>query len=197
MNIRTFGLAALAAALMALVVAGSASATTLTGASGTLPSGTTIAAENEGTVTLHPPIGDIECTKSAVSGKTTNAGSSTETVKGNIESLSFTSCNATVTVLTKGTLEVHTRETTANNNGTLTSSGTEVTVEFAGFHCIFKTSSTDIGTVTGSANTKSNATFDISAKIPRTGGRSGAFCGTEAEWTGSYKITNPTTLNVD
>jgi hypothetical protein len=196
--LKMFGLAALAAALMAFIVAGSASATTLTGAGGTaLGAGTVITSEAEGMTILHPPFGDIECEESKVGGKTTNAGSSTETVLGNLEALSFSKCNATVTVLQLGSLEIHTQNATANNNGTLTSSGTEVTVEFFGTHCIFKTSNTDIGTVTGSANTGGNATFDISATIPRTGGRSGPFCGSTAQWTGSYKITSPSTLNVD
>jgi len=90
-----------------------------------------------------------------------------------------------VTVITKGSLEIHTRETGVTESGTLTSSGSEVTVEFLGFHCIFKTSSTDIGTLTANGG---NATFDIAATIPRTGGRSGAFCGSTAQWTGSYSV---------
>ena len=205
--LKMFGLAALAAALMAFIVAGTASATTLTGSGGTLPKGTAISSVNEGTVTLHPPIGDIECKASSVSGKTSNEGSASETVKGTIEALSFTECNATVHVLQLGTLEIHTEYfknekgelvlNSANNNGTLTSSGTEVTVEFSGFHCIFKTTSTSLGTVTGSANTGGNATLDISANIPRTSGRSGAFCGSTAAWTGSYKVSTPSVLNID
>lgn len=193
--VKMLGLAAVAAALMALVVAGTASATTLTGSGGaTLGSGTTISAENEGTVTLHPPIGDIECRESKVSGQTANAGGAGVEVKGSIESLSFSSCNATVTVLAKGELAV---KGIGSNNGSLTSSGTEVTVEFVGFHCIFKTSGTGLGTVTGSATTGGNATLDISATIPRTGGRSGAFCGSTAQWTGAYKVTSPNPLNID
>jgi hypothetical protein len=191
-KLKPFGAAAVMAAALVAFAVPTASATTLG-----LQTGTTISAEAEGTTILHPPIGDIECKKSSVSGKTTNEGGATETVKGNIEALSFTECNATVTVLAKGSLEVHTREATENGNGTLTSSGTEVTVEFAGFHCIFKTSSTDIGTFTGSPVSGGNATFDIAATIPRTGGRSGAFCGSTAAWTGSYNVTSPSPLAVD
>ena len=187
--------AAVTAALMVLVLAATASATTLTGSGGsTLGSGTELKAENEGTLTLHPPIGDIECKKSSLGGKTTNAGGAGVEVEASIESLSFSECNATVTVLAKGSLKI---KGTSGNNGSLTSSGNEVTVEFAGFHCIFKTSSTTLGTLTGSATTSSNATLDISATIPRTGGRSGAFCGSTASWTGSYKFTAPSTLNID
>jgi len=191
------GLAALAAALMAMAFAGSASATALTGAGGAvLGSGTTITSEAQTSVILHPPFGEIICKKSNVSGKTTNAGGAAETVKGNIETLDFSECNATVTTLANGSLEVHTEKEAANNNGTLTSSGSEVTVEYFGTHCIFKTTNTDIGVVTGSTTTGGNAVFDIAATIPRTGGRSGAFCGSTAQWTGSYKVTSPSTLNV-
>ncbi|HEX5527278.1 MAG TPA: hypothetical protein VFX44_08820 [Solirubrobacterales bacterium] len=189
---------AMATAFAALSVAG-ASATTLKGAEGkAIEAGTTISAESEGHAVLDAPIGKLEC-NSAVSGKTENAGGSTETVKGPIESLSFTNCTSGVvpTVITKGTLEIHTSGETANDNGTLTSNGTEVTVEAFGFHCIFKTTNTDIGTVTGSATTGGSATLDISATIPRSGGRAGAFCGSSAPWTGSYKVTTPSTLNVD
>ncbi len=191
---------ALAAGLVAAFVAlaaTSASATELYTQAGMLATGSTIASENEGTVTLDPPFGTIECKKSTVSGKTTNTGSATETVSGSIEGLTFTECNATVTVLQKGSLEIHTREANATANGTLTSTGTEVTVEFIGTHCIFKTSSTDLGTLTGTGVVETNATLDIEATIPRTGGRSGAFCGSTAQWTGSYKITNPSDLGVD
>jgi hypothetical protein len=72
-----------------------------------------------------------------------------------------------------------------------------VTVELLGLHCIFNTSNTDIGTFTGSANAGANATLDIEATIPRTGGRSGAFCGSSAQWKGSYKVTSPKPLAVD
>jgi hypothetical protein len=180
--------AGLVAAFMAFAAA-SASATELTNGSGEMiTSGSGIAAEAEGTTVLHPPFGNIECKNSSVSGKTTTTGGATETVSTSIESLSFTECNATVTVLAKGTLEIHTRTESADGNGTLTSSGTEVTVEFVGTHCIFKTSSTDIGTLTGAQGAEGSATFDIAATIPRTGGRSGAFCGSTAQWTGSYSI---------
>ncbi|HET9396568.1 MAG TPA: hypothetical protein VFO36_10965, partial [Nitrospiraceae bacterium] len=195
---KMLGLAAVAAAaLMAFVGAGTASATQLTDGSGNvLGVGTAITGESEGTTTLHPPIGSISCNKSHVGGKVGDAGSATTTVSGTIEALSFTECNATVHVLKNGSLEVHTEGSSNNNNGTLTSTGAQVTVVYLGFHCIFSTNNTDLGTVTGSATTGGNATLDIKATIPRTGGSSGAFCGTTAAWTGSYKVTEPGTLNI-
>jgi hypothetical protein len=208
-KLKSFALAAVMAAAFMALAASTASATELTNGSGEMiTAGTAITSSAEGTTTLHPPFGDIECKKSTVEGSTTNTGGAAETVNGKIKEeepkpgevihgLSFTECNATVTILKSGSLEIHTRTGSADNNGTLTSSGTEVTVEFIGTHCIFKTSSTDIGTLTGSTNTGGNATLDIEATIPRTGGRSGAFCGSTAQWTGSYKVTSPAALNVD
>jgi hypothetical protein len=51
--------------------------------------------------------------------------------------------------------------------------------------------------LTGSTTTGGNATLDIAATIPRTGGTSGAFCGSSIQWTAAFKFTAPSTLNVD
>ncbi len=184
-----------AAALMAF--AGSASATSLTittesGATDTVTTGATLSAELvSGTeATLKSSfIGEVKCAASTVAGEVTNAGGATETVKGSISTLTFTSCNGTVTVVQKGTLEVHTEGASANGNGTLTSNGAEVTVELAGLHCIYSTSNTDIGKVAGT-HTGHDILTAASAAIPRTGGRSGAFCGSSATWNAQYTITN-------
>lgn len=182
--LKIFGLAALAAALMAFAAVGTASAATLEDAGGVMEVNDKIEAESSHTV-LHPPIGTITCAKSTVSGKITEA----HVVKGSVETLTFSSCNATVTVLKKGTL-------TINGSSVLTGSGQEVTIVFSGFHCIFETSGTKLGTVTNSSKTGGHAVLDIEATIPRSGGNSGAFCGSTAEWTGNYTVTNPSTLNV-
>lgn len=179
--LKMFGLAALAAALMAFAAVGTASAATLDDANGTLGNGATITAESEGTTILHPAIGDIECEQSHVGGKITEA----HVVTGEITALSWSKCNATVTVLKKGHL-------TVDGKGVLTGTGQEVTVEYLGFHCIFSTNGTKLGTVTSGSPAK----LDIEATIPRTGGESGAFCGSTAQWTGSYKVTSPSTLTV-
>ena len=198
--IKMLGLAAIAAAaLMAFVGAGSASATELTCNGVKCPVGTIIHAQTPaGThATLHPPIGAIEC-NSTVEGTVTDAGSSTTTVKGTITVLTFTPCTngAVVTVLKKGTLEIHTASS-GGGTGTVTSIGAEVTVQAFGFHCIFGTGAgVDIGTVTTNTTTPGDATLDIAATIPRTGGSSGVFCGSTAQWTGSYTSTKPTTLVV-
>lgn len=186
--LKMFGLAALAAALMAFFAVGTASATIIESTTGVpLKAGTVIKAENEGHVTLHPPIGSVTCAKSHIEGTTTNDGGSGINVKGTVKTVRWSECNGTVTTLKEGSLEVA-------SNGALTSSGTEVTVSLSGFHCIFSTSNTPIGTVTSSPNHTSDATFHIKAQIERTGGTSGIFCGSTAEWTGSYKVTSPTPL---
>jgi hypothetical protein len=100
-------------------------------------------------------------------------------------------------VLATGTGEIHTAGATSNGNGTATSTGTRVTVVYFGFHCIFETNKTDVGTLTGSNNTKGKATGDISATIPRVGGSSGAFCGSSAPLTGSVVINTPSNIVID
>ncbi len=184
-----------AAAVMAF--AGSASATVLTettvgGTEDQVPVNAVLTGHLEaGTeATLKSSfIGEVKCSASTIAGKVTNAGGATETVKGEITELTFTSCNGTVTVVQKGTLEVHTEGASANGNGTLTSSGAEVTVELAGLHCIFSTSNTDVGQVFGTHTGSVEAKAE-SAPIPRTGGRSGAFCGSSATWRARYTITH-------
>lgn len=207
--VKVLGLAVVVTAAL-LAFAGSASATILTGtgcAESGCAAGTEIKAElKEGEAVLKSNfIGETKCKKSTTAGKVTNAGGTTETVKGTIESLTFTECNAIVEVLKTGTLEVHTEYTTeengekkqkteSTNNGTVTSSGAEVTVEIAGFHCIFGTSNTDIGEITGGTPAVLNA---HESSIPRVGGRSGVLCGTSASWNAKYKVTTPGTLSVD
>lgn len=207
--LKMLGLAAIAAgALMALAGAGTASATELTckNAEGKIvmcPAPTAIHAVNEGIVTLDAAL-TIECKKSTVSGNaSTGGGSSTETPNGAITALTFEECegwHVTVVAGHLGTLEVHTKTAVADGNGTVTSAGTEVTLEGFGLHCIYGTSTGhDIGTLTGSKNLENKtATFDIEAEVTRVGGRSGAFCGgTTAKWTGFYSITTPDYLDVD
>ena len=82
------------------------------------------------------------------------------------------------------------------NEGTITSTGAEITLEAFGCHCIFGTNATDLGKFTGSAKTGGAATLDAVATIPRTAGRSGAFCGSTAQLTGSAEVTKPNPLNI-
>jgi len=190
--LKTLAVAAVAAAAL-MAFAGSASATgiTVTTGDGTTHTVTGTAVFTAGleagteAILKSSFIGEVKCKESTVVGEITKAGSATETVSGPITTLTFTACNGTVTVLKKGALELHTEKSEANGNGTLTSNGAEVTVELAGLHCIFSTSNTDVGTVTG-AHVGNVIFLAKSAAIPRTGGRSGAFCGSSATWNATY-----------
>lgn len=192
------------AALLGAAGAGSASATELTcteleGTKVMCPTGTMIGAVAAQTVTLHSPIGDIECKSSGYTAHTTNTGGASITVQASLTALTFSECNAEVVVLKQGGYTIHTTNEIegANHNGTVTTTGTEITVGFLGFHCIFTTSETDFGHLTGSTTTGGTPTFDLAASMPRTGGRSGAFCGSTAQVTGDYKITEPDWMDVD
>jgi hypothetical protein len=183
--VKMLGLLAVAAAAL-MAFAGTASATSVTSSAGSTP---TIHAESEGATTLHGVV-DITCQKSTVGGAVESHGSGV-TVKGNIGTLTFTECgNNHVTVKNKGSLEVHGTATTGN--GTLTSSGAEISIQVTslGITCVFTTSNTHIGTYAASTSTM---TID-SASIPRTGGS--VFCGSSGEWTGSYKLTSPSGLEI-
>ena len=192
-HLKILGLLAVAAAAL-MAFAATASATSLTSSTGETP---TIHAESEGKATLHNPIATIKC-NSTVTGTVASHGAGV-TVKGNISTLSFTACEGGSVhtgeggmVTTPGSLEVHSTGTTGN--GTLTSSGASISVTLLGINCIYTTSATHIGELTGAA-TGGNATLHIvGANIPRTGGS--AFCGSSGTLTGSYKVTHPTGLTV-
>jgi hypothetical protein len=188
--VKMLGLAVVAAmALMAF--AGSASATVLTSPAGTQYKGE-IQASAESSLLLKAGFANITCTESNVAGTPTNFGGAASTVSGPISTLTFNVCNATVHVLKKGTLEIHTIG--AGPNGTLTSSGAEVTVSTAGTSCTYGTNNTDIGTLTGSKTTGKTATMDIKASLTKTAG--GFLCASPAAWEGSYVVTKPDYLDV-
>ncbi|HKF83820.1 MAG TPA: hypothetical protein VKB23_12780 [Solirubrobacterales bacterium] len=199
--VKMLGLLAIAASAL-FAFAATASATTVT-KSGAIYTGK-LAAATEGHAILHDTSGlglTIEC-NGTVEGEITKHGAGV-TASGPITSLTWSNCtnNWTVTTLLKGSLEIH--NIAGTSDGTLTSTGTEVTTfqHGTGLHCIYKTNATDIGRYTATpAGGKS--TLDISATIPRTGGSSGFFCGTAGAWTGSYELEAtpanlPTTLHID
>jgi len=203
--VKMLGLAAVAAAaLMAFVGASSASAsvlckTNVTNACGDAwhwPSGTTIAATTEtGTKAVLKTTGgavENEC-DSTITGSTTNTGSSTETVDGNvaIAGLTWTNCKFEPTKTVKGgLLEIH--NIAGTSKGTLTASGFEVTTTLFGISCVYKTGNgLDVGTLTEGAP----ATMDVSTVVTST-----TFgCPGTANWIAKYVMESPgptTTLGV-
>jgi hypothetical protein len=189
---KILGLAAMAlAALMAM--AGTASATTLTSPQNTTFTGT-IKAEAESTVILTSVFGGfgaVSCKKSNVEGPVSSHGAGV-TVSGSINVLTFGECSNPVTVINKGSLEVHNLN---SNEANLTGKGQTVTIHETVFGtCHFITNAatgTGLGTLTLTPKTGGNATLDIKASIPSENG-----CGT-GTWEGSYKVTSPSTLYVD
>jgi len=194
--VKTLVTAAIAVTALLALGGGTASATELTCNGVRCPVGTLLHGEAEGGIVLHPPFGSIECKSATSEGNVTSAGSATTTPTGKTTFTQYKECNATVTVLQAGTGETHTAGASNNGNGLITSTGSEVTVNYLGFHCIFKTNNTSVGEFTGSNNTGGTATFDIKATIPRTGGSSGAFCGSTAQMTGSVIMKSPDNLVV-
>jgi hypothetical protein len=188
--VKMLGLLAVAAAAL-MAFAGTASATVVTSPAGTAYTGT-IKATSTNTA-LHGPFTTVACEHSVVEGKVEKQGADPITASGKISYLDFTNCNYPVKVLKYGSLEVHTDPSGVAGDGTLTSTGAEVTIETSIANCLFTTESTDIGTVDGS-NT-GHAVFNISASIPRTG--HSFFCGSSGTWTGNYTVISPSTLYID
>ena len=188
--IKMLGLAAIAAAaLMAFVGASTASAAGLY--SGATKQGVETKIESTGTAAvLKAGFATIECSHSEVDGKIENAGGAGVAVSGNINTLTFTGCNATVDVLKKGELIVH---HSSGINGTVTSKGAEVTVSTLGTSCVYGTpAATDIGPLEGS--TTGDAVIKASASLTRISG--GFLCANPASWTANYTVSTPTPLHV-
>jgi len=140
-----------------------------------------------------------KCTSSTVKGKITNAGSSTATVTGSVEELTWGGCTFTTNTVSKSNLEVH--QIAGTSNGTVTSDGTfEVTINTGAFgSCIYGVASgVDLGTITEgkSAPNVPTATFEANAVATRFG--SNFLCPSTSRWTGTYVLTSPanTTLSV-
>jgi hypothetical protein len=157
---------AVALVTMAFLGAGLASATTLEvkgvaqnksiSVTGSLKAGTSMILKDEfGTTT-------DTCTTAEVKGATegTFTGAS---VGGKIGTMTFKNCTHTTTVIAPGSMSV---VWTSGTNGSVTSSGSEVTVQstFFGSSAICKTGTgTTVGTVTGVK--EGHATLDINAKV--------------------------------
>lgn len=191
-------LAVCAAALMAFV--GTASAAKITSPAGTKYFGE-IHATSEGYAILHPSNTNqptVPC-KSTVSGKVEvndpHNGSPTTKASGKLTTLDWTGCTEGYHATTEALGELSV-ESLGNGTGTVYSTGTTVNVTRFGIECRYRTSTTDIGTLTDSNHTGGKATLDIEADIPW---HNGSFlCGTgTSAWTGSYEVDTPNPLYLD
>lgn len=166
-------------------VAATASATTVTSSGGATP---TIEA-SAGEITFHGVV-TVTCQKSTFKGAIESHGSGV-TATGSLSSLTFSECNQHVTIISVGRMVVH--PTAPNPNGLVTWEGRQIVFHLTslGLTCEYTTHEGG-STLTGGSPAK----IEIdSEKIARTGGS--IFCGSSAEWTGSYTITSPGTLNID
>lgn len=201
-SLKMLGLAAVAAAaLMAFVGSGTASATILCkveATGGSCPEGqaypekTTVEAHLvTGTVAkLETSFKTIECKKSATKGETGTEEANELT--GPEGTLTFEECNCEVKVLKAGTVSTEWIEGT--NNGTQRSTGSESTTTcstiFGSVHCIYVTEKTDLGTLTGGSPAK----VDANATIPRL--TTNGLCAEKSQWKAEYEVTAPKPLYV-
>jgi hypothetical protein len=184
-HFKTFS-AVLLAAVVVMALAGTASATVVTSPAGAAYTGTFSATSTNGQ--LHGSFITTSCGHSLFEGKIESHGAS-QTAEGKISKLTFTNCNYTMTVRKGGSWIFH---ATGGGSGTLTWTGAEFALHTSIGECVFTTSATDIGTVTGGIG----AVLDVnSSSIPRTGGS--FFCGSSLTWTANYQFTTPSALLVD
>lgn len=200
---------AAAAALTAFAGANAASATILCSEPGTgSPVGTTcpkgkaypkgqeihaVIDPGTGGAKLKTEFKTIECSEITIKGKTETEGSATETVDmKDLETLTFSGCNCEVVVLTKGFFDFH--WISGTHNATLKFYNNEWTTTCSTItglvHCIYQTSDSDLGTLTGGKP----STFDSLGSIPRLA-TDGA-CAKEANWEAKLEITTPNPLYV-
>jgi hypothetical protein len=187
-------LAALMAAALTIVGAGSASATVVCKTStspcgspylkGTLFKGTLTPGT---TAVFKAGFATIECKEGQGSIETTSNGSATETVKGLTKTLSFGGCNATLNVLKTGPGEIH---WTSKTSGTFTAEGMEVTASTVGVDCIYGGKISSGITLNGGTS----PTISINAKVPLISG--GFLCSNPGTMTATLTVTEPTPLYV-
>lgn len=196
--VKMLGLAAVAAmALMAFVGAGSASADELcknaTKKEVACEQVNALTSESEGITKLTTTFKTVECKKSAVSGSVSSQGAG-KAISGSITTLDFTECNCEVVVLKNGTLSA--TNIAETDNGTVTSNGAEVTVFcektiLGNIHCIYSTSNTHLGVLTGGSTAILHAE---EAEIPKL--TTSAACAEKSKWDATYKVTSPDSLYV-
>ena len=192
-HMKMLGLAVVAAAaLMAFVGVGTASATTLTNEAGEIvESGTTIdfsipSGKNAVLVDTNGEELD-KCATSTVSGKTTNKGGTGEAVKGNVETLDWGSCTFPTKTLVAAGLQV-----SGTGSGNVSATGTfEVTINTILLgSCIYGvTNGAPVGTL-------ASGTFTANAVAEKFSG-SNLACPSTSKWTGTYTATEPKGLSVD
>jgi len=190
--VKMLTLAVTAAALLALIGAATASATTLcknntstakctatygpnTIIEGSLKSANTLLEDTFGT-----SLGS--CTTSTVKLEVMKAGSSTETVSGPITGLTFGGMGCNITKVEAKTFEIH--QIANTDNGTLTAGNFQLSIPVGTETCIYGGTTVDLGTLEGGtpAKIKLNGVLSLVNK-----------CAGPADvvWTGEYALSAP------
>jgi hypothetical protein len=189
-HFKILGLLAVSATA-SLAFAGTAAATTVTSNVGTGFPHTPTVTMTANTIEIHAGGGTsfptVVCHHSLFHGKVESHGAGVP-ASGAISALNFNECTQPVTVLQRGFFKLN--GTGVTNDGKVRFSGGEIRIHTStGPVCTFKTSETDIGTLTGGEG----ASLDVeSATLPA----SGFLCPSTGVWTGIYKVTSPTRFSV-
>ena len=186
--LKNLGLLA-AAVVVLMAFAAPASADSVTSPTGTTYTGE-LKAEAEGHTVIDNPIAKIECA-STYSSQVEGHGSGKE-VSGKNSNLTFTNCTDSwhVTVTVFGAFGI---VWGSGFVGVFAMAGVIIEATRFGITCRYSAGS---GTKVGSLTGGNPATLDISASLPFHSGS--IFCGEGATaWTGSYKMTTPSSLYVD
>lgn len=209
-HLKMLGLAAVAAlAVMALVGAGSASASVLCKvkpsaenkcpAGETLPKGTAIEGTSSHAELVNTGKPNVLCEASSVGGTTTSAGSSKENVKGSITTLTFTKCKTTSGTIVSCTVNAQGLPYSAEvlssavvGNGTMNVSKGKASVScgFGILQCVFGAPSLSLA-VTGG-----NPAMVVANEATMTLEKESGFeeCPSSSNWNATYTVTNPTAL---
>jgi len=140
------------------------------------------------------------CKGSTLALKTTNSGSSVETVLATFSSLTFSECTCStgatpiVKVLETGSVEIH--YLSGTDNGTLTSRGLKLTVNCssAGSTCVFSTPEwLDAGELKGGPEPVLAVNLSL---VWTEGDGSFGLCGEKIIWEGEYLASKPSPLYV-
>ncbi|HEU4739120.1 MAG TPA: hypothetical protein VFS54_08585 [Solirubrobacterales bacterium] len=170
---RTKYLGASAALVIAmLVLVSSVSATSITKTTGGAASTPTFHVVNEGGhITLANPIANVSCSVT-LQGTIEGHGSGIA-ASGKLSTLNITGCTNSwhVTSINNGSLSVN---YISGHNGAAVSTGARIDATRLGVTCVYITSNTSLGTVTGG----SPATGALAASIPISTTESSGLCGT-------------------
>jgi hypothetical protein len=200
-NLKLLAMAAVAAAaVMAFIGAGPASATVLCANTST-PCATVYGLETkfdaslEETAILESTSGEVlkTCSGGTIKGGVGFPGGVNETTRIGLEEWSWNICTQETVTIEVGELEVHNIVNT--DNGTVTARFEKWTTKLFGVSCIYGTggeNATDVGTLTGGFE----ATLDINTILNKMAGSS-FLCPSTVRLTAKYKVTEPKPLFVE